>query len=534
MKAASWGFGSALGLLGLTVVVLLPRALEHVSRADLWYQRSIRFYEALGNLDWASTYQQYHPGVTTMWISGGTLALFRGATGTTPEELLAYEVDGTAVGVAGLAVAIPACLLGAVVILRTLFGAQVAWIAGGLIVFDPFLLTSSKVLHVDALLACFVLLSVLALLLYQRAPSLKRVALVGVFSGLALLTKSPALLLLPLCAAGIAFAQWDRRDGGPSLARVRRVVGHGLVLVAVLGAVITIGFPAMWVEPLEVVDRVIGAVFLHADRPHTRPIYFWGSTSQDPGLLYYPVVTAYRMTSVSLPMALVGAGIALFGLGKLSRQDRISLLTIIAFIAVLTAAMAASDKKSQRYILPTLPLLDVLAASGIAALCAGVSRFSAFKSELSRAVLAACFVAVPAAIVLSHHPFYGLHANRLLGGPAAADWAFALQDQVEGAGRAAEYLNAQPGAKYLNVAALGAARDVIGRTFDGELGFKNPDYRVYFHQPFQRGLAKPAWERCRARDDQHEPVWALTVDGVRFTWIHRVRPENRDCRRPRM
>ena len=138
-------------------------------------------------------------------------------------------------------------------------------------------------------------------------------------------------------------------------------------------------------------------------------------------------------------------------------------------------------------------------------------------------------VAVPALIVLRHHPFYGLHANLLLGGPAAADWVFALQDQVEGAGRAAAFLNGLPAAETLRVAALGASRDILGRTFVGELTMRRPDYRVYFRQPFVRGLAPPGWERCRAIDDERAPVWELSVAGIRYLWVHRVRPESRGC-----
>ena len=514
------------GLAALAVAALLPRVLEHVSRADLWYQRSIRFYGALGSYDWASTYQQYHPGVTTMWIAGGALAAFRTLTGATPEELLQYDVDATGIGVAALAVVIVACLVGAVVLLRSLFGGRVAWIAGALLAFDPFLLVSSKVLHVDALLACFVLLSVLAVLRYQRSPSAGAVVWIGVFAGLALLTKSPALLLLPFCAVGMAGARWARRADGPWF---RRTILDGLLLVGILVLVTMVSFPAMWVEPLEVVERVLHAVFLHADRPHSRPIFFWGSTSQDPGLLYYPVVVAYRATFVSLPMALLAAGAAAIGYRRLSPERRTSLLSIAGFVLFFGVVMAISDKKSQRYILPVLPLLDVLAAVGITMVLDALSTAGPFRRPAVQTALAVLLVAAPAAFVLRHHPFYGLHANALLGGSRAADGLFSIQDQAEGADRAAAYLNSLPDAENLRVAALGAAGQVMKRTFVGELKFRDPDYRVYFRQPFLRGLAGADWERCRVVDAATPPVWALEVDGVRHLWIQRVRPEDRGC-----
>lgn len=44
-----------------------------ISRPSNWLQRSYAFKEAITQEDWEPTYQQYHPGVTTMAV--GALAL---------------------------------------------------------------------------------------------------------------------------------------------------------------------------------------------------------------------------------------------------------------------------------------------------------------------------------------------------------------------------------------------------------------------------------------------------------------------------
>ncbi|NIV31561.1 MAG: hypothetical protein GWN58_19365, partial [Anaerolineae bacterium] len=51
------------------LLAFLPRAIYPVSRPMQWYDRAIRFSDALLGRDWAATYQSYHPGVTTMWLS---------------------------------------------------------------------------------------------------------------------------------------------------------------------------------------------------------------------------------------------------------------------------------------------------------------------------------------------------------------------------------------------------------------------------------------------------------------------------------
>jgi hypothetical protein len=72
----------------LIVLAFLPRALYPVSRAWLWYLRAVHFWDALLAGDWVQTYQQYHPGVTTMWLSGAALKLFAWRNGLTSEQLL--------------------------------------------------------------------------------------------------------------------------------------------------------------------------------------------------------------------------------------------------------------------------------------------------------------------------------------------------------------------------------------------------------------------------------------------------------------
>src|SRR5215203_5860572 len=63
----------------LALLLWLPRglALDRFVAVDerSWMTRAGNFYLALATGDLASTYQYYHPGVTTMWI--GALAYLR-------------------------------------------------------------------------------------------------------------------------------------------------------------------------------------------------------------------------------------------------------------------------------------------------------------------------------------------------------------------------------------------------------------------------------------------------------------------------
>ncbi|MFN2165467.1 MAG: glycosyltransferase family 39 protein, partial [Anaerolineae bacterium] len=180
-----------------------------------WVYRSIRFADALAARDWAAVPSTGHPGVTTMWLGALNVTLCRllsPAESTThldwigrmawldPENSeafrhLAFFLPGGRIAVAlvttaGLAILYP--------LLHRLFDRRLALLALGLLALDPFLSGHSGILHTDALLATFTLLALVATLNGLREP--RRAIwwmLSGLFTGLALLTKTPAIILVP-------------------------------------------------------------------------------------------------------------------------------------------------------------------------------------------------------------------------------------------------------------------------------------------------------------------------------------------------
>jgi hypothetical protein len=173
----------------------------------LWYERAVHFGDALLAQDWGATYQSYHPGVPTMWLAGIGLKLFAWGRGLSSDQLLGLEPtrpgtmnDAIAAGVIPMALVIALCITLSYPLLNHIAGRKVALAGSFLLALDPFHLSYSKVLHVDALLATFVLTSALFLLSYLRRARWLDLALSGAFAGLAFLSKSPSWLLLPYTA----------------------------------------------------------------------------------------------------------------------------------------------------------------------------------------------------------------------------------------------------------------------------------------------------------------------------------------------
>jgi 4-amino-4-deoxy-L-arabinose transferase-like glycosyltransferase len=81
---------------------------------------------------------------------------------------------------------------------REMFGPGAAFIALGLLVFDPNLLAHGAVVGTDVGLSCFMFASIYAFYRYVKAPSAGRLVVVGVATGLALASKHSAILIFPM------------------------------------------------------------------------------------------------------------------------------------------------------------------------------------------------------------------------------------------------------------------------------------------------------------------------------------------------
>jgi 4-amino-4-deoxy-L-arabinose transferase-like glycosyltransferase len=93
---------------------------------------------------------------------------------------------------------------------RRLFGARVALVAAVLISLDPFYLSDSRVNRAEALVTGLMMLALLGLIGWLRDEGRRHLFVSGVFGGLAMLTKSQAVVLVPVL--GTASLLWYLRN----------------------------------------------------------------------------------------------------------------------------------------------------------------------------------------------------------------------------------------------------------------------------------------------------------------------------------
>lgn len=531
------GEQSRIATLALTLVLVAFAALPRLGDLDRyvtsderdgWMERAARFYGALQAGRPEGTYQSYHPGVTVTWLGGFSQAAFgviEPIPNPDPEEPWAWRIKPGELRPALVAARLPFALLASVCIgvafllLRRLVGSSTAFAGGLVVAFDPFDLALSRLIHLDATVTHFMLLSLLAALVYWRGAGGYRFWLLsGGFAGLAVLTKAPSAYLFAFVPpAGLIFRLVASAPGG-RLAALRRALLDGLVWGALaLGLVFTL-WPALWTDPVGLVRHIIWRQRTVAGSPHENLNYFLGQVVEDPGALFYPVAYVLRATPLTL------AGLALLPLALWRRRWLPAgwwpvLLALLLFGVGFGLLVTWPAKKFDRYLLPAFPPLDLAATLVLVALAGGAVRAWPWAKGL--ALLGALSFVLQTASALTLHPYYLAWFNPLSGGPPV--WSHALMiGWGDGLELAADYLNQKPDAERLRVAPQyggSFAPFFRGRSFTvREYDRGTIDYVVTYANQTQRHLF-PDIERDLA---PLTPEHVVRLNGIPYAEIYAI------------
>ena len=434
-------------------VALLPRlaGIERYITPDelIWVYRSVGFREALRAGMWADTLLAGHPGVITIWlgaistsvqllISPADQEIYQWITQLawlTPDNMTAFRQLSVFLTSGRVAVALVNSL-GIVLIFwlaRRLLGEAFALLLIAFLVLDPFLAGLSGLHHVDGLMTTFVTISLLSLAISlqagddsaQRSTQRLYAALSGATAALAVLAKSPALLLVPTAAMIVFFGLWNNRKE-PFSNRLWNIVALGAIWLGSFVIILFLVFPAMWTSPLEVLQTAGSNANRHVEEA-LRPTFFLGKVAFDHGMLFYPISLAWR----SGPAVLVGLVIMLvilFQRDRRSQLPKLSVLMLSLWIVVFVAGISLAAKKFDRYALPVVPALTMLAVIGWVIWLRPANRLKqSFLAMLIIVQLVYLMLVLP----------YPLAAyNLLLGGPYSAKYVMPIGwgESISGAG----------------------------------------------------------------------------------------------------
>jgi hypothetical protein len=575
---------------GIFLLALLPRLLNlglfPTSDEDSWMRRTGGFTFGLLNGQLGRTYQNGHPGVTTMWIGllsqgpDGALRFADRVHGLRFVGQVPGYLDGLAQSRVGFAVLGALGVAGSALLVLRLFGAGPAVLTGLALAAEPFLVANQQLVHVDGPLVTFTALAALAAVVrWTAGGGLGMLLLSGVLTGLALLSKTPALFLVgfvPLVALWSALVPRNAYHGAPSRCAARTsaaptspwpplpTVGAGstarcatctpldqnsqkpktpevsptptlgggargaralsglTVDLVIWGVVALVTFfvlwPALWVlGPAEVLTRIVAFTKETGGQPDEVGSYFLGQVGADPGPFYYPVSTLFRLS----PFATFGLVLVA---GLVWRQPsivRVRAGWLLVFALGFGLMMTLGAKKFDRYLLPIFPMLVILASLGWWLLLGWVrEHVGPLSGAVGRAIAAVGLVVLLAYPLISVYPYPLAYYNPLLGGGAVAQRTV-MVGNGEGLDQAANWLAAQPDAANLRVSAH--SWDILAGlvSFDGEPlreGIPDDaDYIVTYGRRIQMHRWGTSLERYLAANP---PVYTVWINGIEYVHVH--------------
>ncbi len=527
-----------------------------------WLGRSAQFMSAVKHGEFSETVIAYHPGVTTMWIAG-LRTFFIWHRVDVPNLVLSRGFIGIVVSVG---IGLTSFLL------YRLFG---EWIAlGGFVSLacSPLFLAQTRRVHTDALATTFVLLAVLLFLLYcQNRYRCVYLIFSGITYGLACLSKSYALILLPwipLClfvfrekegrrfltgiAVGLCFlicalltvlALWPVFWTLPFGILSACLLGTLVILLGELkrrrislsnipfwAAVLVIG--GTGIRALQTVGTVFESVNWALTTPHEVEHFFLGKVVNDPGWLFYLFVLVIKSTPLMLPLAIVG-GILLWKHRNDSEETSRHFKTGIAIVIVamlFTVCLSTTSKKFPRYLLPAFPMLEILAAIGFVSglkwsynalrSCFGnQTEIAKYKKALAVLVCIGFFF-IQTLPVIARHPYYGTYYNPCW--KVTDITKIITVGDASGLDIAAKYLNEKTVSPSLVVQVSPVSAEFLSYYFNGytyradrDRGH-TPDYEVVYIRDSQIGRVP----QTGTLNGELEAV--ITLNGIDHVWIYRM------------
>ena len=557
--AASGPAMTVLIAVGLLVLILVPRLrdLDALVTADepLWVGRSANFYQAIrsGNLE--DTYQFVHPGVTVMWMGAIGYALHipnlhdltggqfsergRGLQDTLVDA--GYAMTDVLVHLRQVLIVASSLVLVAVFLcLSKLVRLWPAVAAIAFVSLDPLHIGLTRLLHLDGLSANLMLLTIVAFSWHQTTRSRLGLIVSAVAFGLALLTRTANGILGPIVLIITLIDLFLDRTDEPDALRLRlRTLATNLVIWgAVAVAVFIACWPAMWVAPLGTLKHIWdGSADLASGGAELNQFFRGTASKADPGWTYYPTVLIYRTSPLTVAGLIVGtvASIRPGDAGQTFPRRLCAHLCLFAGIYLVLISLSA--KKFDRYVLPAIVSLDLIAGLAWVSLAVwAASRLRAHwpaRTGYATAIAVACILIAQAGLAASVHPVYIDEANPLLGGTAQArhEFSFNWGEGAKEVAAAIRQLDGYPDVTivagpwpvtidyYLPIELTLPEYSVEPRGADQWL---DADYLVVTFPQVQRRLYP---EALLAWFDAHQPVSVVNDDHGIYARIYDLRSE---------
>ena len=519
-------------------VALIPRILNadlfiNPDAADFWFERTENFYRALDDLNFSETFQTGHPGVTLMWFSGASMLLknyFSGAS-----DIFDFSNKSNLLFAAKLPIILVTSLTVSLIylLIKELFNnRRIALLCVFFVLIDPFYLAQSRFFQMDALLSSFIILSILTIHLFFNATKRKYIYLSALFTALALLTKQPALILIPyffilfLIAQHQNFSQWifkylsyfDLKSWG---ILKEKYVKYFLVWLIVAIVFFVMFWPAIWVGNFDILERfpIRGILAKHKLNLNESSLFV--------EMLFYPLILLTRITLPVLISFVIGIIFLLKNIFNKYTKDFIFKLLLFIFLWLFLFSISMKKAETGRYILPVFVSIDIIAGITLFVFLNKIK--SCFWDRARRYfvyILVGIIFVVQTGIVFSYYPYYSAYRNFLFeplaNSPLKISTALVL-GWGEGLDEAARWLNQKENSQDLIVASWFC--NVVKTFFDGYVisldWWERSDYVVLYYSQIYSGWYPELLDKT-IYNENITPVYVVKIKNRPYAWIYKT------------
>ncbi len=482
-----------------------------------WKTRGYAFSSALSSLDFAGTAPTYHPGVTLLWSQFFAIKTygFMQDYGYTPayfnlsEFMLTHYVQH-------IFIVLFTSILAAFLYkgLEIISGKKLALFFIVILIGEAFFTALARTIHLDVLLSMLIYNSIVfgylgfSDLFGKKANVLNiHIILGGVFMGLALLTKSSALILFPwylVCFfIALYFKNLDKRV----------LIKKSLSIFAIALVTFVIFWPAMWVNPINVlhsyfIDGIKGTAI---DSGHEH--VWFGVMTSNPGFWFYPLAILSRFSAV-----LVGTfvlGLYVFVKERQYKGTKIFdsfLFVNLVFFVLYFAMITYASKKMDRYELPLIFPIVIFSVNFYRSLGLSLKKFLAL-------ILFYCLSIF--VIYFGFHPNYLAYYSPFVGGYEKGR-VYIEPKWLVGYDKVADFFNSKSKASTIKVAI--ADLDYLKPMAKFQIIDINDDSKIemadYLVLPVYR-ISK--LEYYKERFDLDEPDDEIKVAGVTYYEIFKLK-----------
>ncbi len=445
----------AVGRLGLLLLLVLIASFtlfyklgyENVNVDQLlWYTRTQKFFTAISQAKFQDTYQQYHPGVLLMYLIGfgqGAYKLLTGDANDYPNIAYAnFGIYNFYTKFFVVSFSLLAILLSAYMLKKLVYSSKFAYLFLVLVFFESYYVGVVRNLHLDGLVSVLIFSTTLSFYLGYKLQSMKYVLISGVLMGLGMLTKSTSIFAGVFCLmAFVGYAVTDK-------SRIKWYIKAGLLWATILVVIFCALFPAMWVDPVSTVNKIVveGVFETGANGGFTH--YVDNIRKRDPGPLFYLLVLKYRVSPVT-QLGLFTCFVYMIYRIITSIKTRrfvsidksppsiyaLSLLYVTLYLVTLTIA----SKKTDRYISPIFPF--ILMDAGYMLLLVYKAAVKRVTTKIANQTLIALVFLYSLANTATLSPYYIAYYNHVWGGITKAKKEIYLNQSGIGYFELANYLN---------------------------------------------------------------------------------------------